>query len=464
MFEVQLLENRTRGKPRVDYKALGNGDRKYHEPSQQSKQPKVRANKPGQSLSAKQQTVAQKSQTNSPTRDLVTAKPTSGSIYPIPVVSSLLAQQNTALLSKMSGADEGSEKGAKSSPLKEEGDAADSVAARIASLEERNKRLLKQKEALQKEAEVRHWERLNADLELEILKMDVDERKKELPAKPPHRTVTDHRRGHRGGESGTEFEGGSGPEIENIQQLRRLEYLQRKAEEELHQWGLESDQDTGADGHGSSRGMQSGKKSRKSKKSHIPFPHESLGYEYVANKKSFDDLDIRLFVAGELGVMSRPNIPRAELEGRRDLLKILMYHAGNYQWKAVKNLYSVIIDSIYVQKDRKWENWDHDLARLETMMLMSYALPKGESSKGGNLKKEKSKSQSSYNNYKYDDEVDNQIWYCTAYNKGNCKHNQPHNHYVAGKTRVVQHICATCHKKKEYSGHREKSADCPYNN
>ncbi len=459
MFTVEILNNRTRGH-RLDYLSLANGDYAVREPLEKHSKVKQKADK----VKTLQRTgtlsgeivIADGNRDSPSVSNLTTADNIDSPVVSGPVEN--IAEQNSKMAS--GGGDKTNEKGETQHPPNSSDDAAEDMAARIAALEAKNNELVKQKEALAREAELRKWEKANSELELEITKMELDRRKKEVPTMPPDRRGRDHRRQHRGGVSGADSDS-SAPE--NIQKLRQLDYLQRKAEEELQQWGLESEQETEGEGAGSSRGMLTHKRSRKSKKSPIPFPQEYLGFEYVANIKTYEDLDIRLFVAGELGVMSRPNISRSELEGRRDLLKILMYHAGNYQWRAVKNLYSVIIDSIYIQKDRKWDNWDYDLARLETMMLMSYALPKGESVKSNNPKKEKSKSNSS--NYKYDnDEVDNQTWYCTAYNKGNCKHNQPHNHFVAGKTRVVQHICATCHKKKEFANHREKTADCPYNN
>ena len=359
---------------------------------------------------------------------------------------------------------DGSRKGETEHPPKVEELSAEDLASRIAALQARNDDLTKQKERMADELKLRKLEKDNADLDAWLFQYEADRRRAELPSKSMQRTGGLHRSSGRRGVSDRESSESEHSNMDNIQKLRRLESLQRKAEQELQAWGLDSERETDNDGY-STRGMP--RKQRKGKKPHIPQPQDSLGFEYVTQKKTFDDLDIRLFVSGELGIMSAPGISREELEGRRDLLKILMYHAGNYQWKAVKNLYSVVIDSIYVKKDRKWENWDHDLSRLETMMLMSYPLPKGDQGgKGGTNGRDKPKKQNNNNQnyFKNDDEVDNQVWYCTAFNKGNCKHSQPHNHFVAGKTRVVQHICATCHKKKEYLPHREKCAECPNNN
>ena len=85
----------------------------------------------------------------------------------------------------------------------------------------------------------------------------------------------------------------------------------------------------------SSRGKNktlSRRKGKKDKKPGVKLPCDALKYEYVNDEKQLSDLDIRLFVAGELGLILGQEGKRgseAERLGRMKLLESIMYHAGN---------------------------------------------------------------------------------------------------------------------------------------
>ena len=58
------------------------------------------------------------------------------------------------------------------------------------------------------------------------------------------------------------------------------------------------------------------------------WPHAHLQYEFVNKEVKFEDLDYRLFIAGELEVISESSISSSERQGRINLLKKIVYYTG----------------------------------------------------------------------------------------------------------------------------------------
>ena len=58
------------------------------------------------------------------------------------------------------------------------------------------------------------------------------------------------------------------------------------------------------------------------------WPHLMLQDEFVGKKLKFYDLDFKQFNAGELEIISLPNIGKKEEKGRIEFLKLLSYHAN----------------------------------------------------------------------------------------------------------------------------------------
>ena len=75
-------------------------------------------------------------------------------------------------------------------------------------------------------------------------------------------------------------------------------------------------------------------------------PQEFLRLEHVRDPIKFDDLDLRLFTAGELNIIDRHDIPLVEKRGRTDLLKNILYLAGYYEWRGILQFYATIINQI----------------------------------------------------------------------------------------------------------------------
>ena len=58
-------------------------------------------------------------------------------------------------------------------------------------------------------------------------------------------------------------------------------------------------------------------------------------YEYAGSKMSFEDLELNLFLAGELEIISGNKISDKEKKGRIELLKKISYFYELYEWKGI---------------------------------------------------------------------------------------------------------------------------------
>ena len=141
---------------------------------------------------------------------------------------------------------------------------------------------------------------------------------------------------------------GNGTNV-TLKELRKMESLQKKADSELRQhWNLSTDEDTGDETTVSADYVDlSGARKRTAKKKRkFKLPVDSLKYGYVNQNKQMNTIDIRLFVAGEMGTILNGRIGSTETLARLKMLETLMYHAGNFQWQAVKTLYMAVLDDI----------------------------------------------------------------------------------------------------------------------
>jgi hypothetical protein len=98
------------------------------------------------------------------------------------------------------------------------------------------------------------------------------------------------------------------------------------------------------------------------------WPQSKLQYEYAGSKMSFEDLELNLFVAGELEIISGKKISDKEKKGRIKLLKKISYFYELYEWKGIKKLYAHIIRQI----ENGLADWTHDFSEVETPLLIKY--------------------------------------------------------------------------------------------
>ncbi len=256
--------------------------------------------------------------------------------------------------------------------------------------------------------------------------------------------------------------------LTDIRDLRRSSALQQKSTDFLQQHHLvddlvdddDDDDDDDASDVGDQRGMLNGR--RKKVKSgmdvkvtdRVLYPqlwsHNEVENEFSLSNLKFKELTLRLFVVGELEIITSSNISEIEQSSRLLLLKTLMYYAGNYTWSSILDLYASILQKIELGKAQ----WGDSFERLEHMILTM----RPNSALQAKLAKKKGANNQQNSNGDH-------VLFCVSYQKGNC--NLPQTHMTAWKgdpnNQVsVNHICAKClltTGKRAY--HPESSPDCP---
>ena len=180
----------------------------------------------------------------------------------------------------------------------------------------------------------------------------------------------------------------------NIEDLRKNPKLQKQVQKELSKLGLkvvlsssssssESEStDSSSTDSDSSKKKKKKHKSKKHKKSGINakssdkvkdpqrWPHAYLQYEFVNKQVKFDELDFKLFLAGEISIISADDLSETERKGRLDLLKKIIYFSNTYEFKGLKAYYAAWLREIELGK----KNWSDDPQQIETAILSKYLL------------------------------------------------------------------------------------------
>ena len=235
-----------------------------------------------------------------------------------------------------------------------------------------------------------------------------------------------------------------------IDDLRKNPELQKQVQKQLNKIGLKcvsfeecsSSSDYESSDSSSSSDSESTKKKKKHKKrkrSGISakasdkvrdpqrWPQAYLQYEFVNKEVKFDQLDIKLFLAGEISIISSDDLSESERQGRLSLLKKIIYYSGTYEFKGLKALYAAWLREIELGK----KSWSDDPQQIEGAILSKYLLRgKGYSS----FKENSSKS----------DAAEDRTWFCSEYQRNKCKHKSSHLRVHNGKQKLANHICATC--------------------
>ena len=258
----------------------------------------------------------------------------------------------------------------------------------------------------------------------------------------------------------------------NIEDLRKNPKLQKQVQKELSKLGLkvvlsssssssESEStDSSSTDSDSSKKKKKKHKSKKHKKSGINakssdkvkdpqrWPHAYLQYEFVNKQVKFDELDFKLFLAGEISIISADDLSETERKGRLDLLKKIIYFSNTYEFKGLKAYYAAWLREIELGK----KNWSDDPQQIETAILSKYLL-KSRGFSGFSKKDSASKTDSN----------DDKTWFCSDYQRNKCKHKSGHLRVHNGKQKLASHICATCWlKDKKKLEHPECSSSCPH--
>ncbi|CAG2225059.1 unnamed protein product [Mytilus edulis] len=176
------------------------------------------------------------------------------------------------------------------------------------------------------------------------------------------------------------------------------------------------------------------------------WPHTTLQYEYINKSVSFQDLDLKLFVAGELEIIGSSKIKAIERNTRLSLLKKIVYYSSIYQWKSLLDFYAAFLRQI----ETGAKTWKDTPDNLEVPLLSKYVKQEFDKKHSFGAKKE-TKTHT--------------LWYCSLFQKNKCSKTSPHKILIRGVEREVNHFCATCYRlDKLKSHHPECSSACPHHN
>ena len=279
-----------------------------------------------------------------------------------------------------------------------------------------------------------------------------------------------------------EFVPDSDAEQVTVEDLKQNPKLQKKVQKELSKLGLKvvslpnessSSADNSSDSSSSdcdsshidsdnskSKSKKKKLKSKKHKKSGINakssdkvknpqrWPHAYLQYEYVNKQVKFDELDFKLFLAGEISIIAADDLSELEKKGRLNLLQKIIYYSNTYEFKGLKAFYAAWLREIELGK----RNWSDDPQQIESAILNKYLLKNkgfsGFANKGSSNKMESG---------------EDKTWFCSEFQRNKCKHKSSHLRVHNGKQKLASHICATCWlKDKKKLEHPECSSSCPH--
>ena len=265
----------------------------------------------------------------------------------------------------------------------------------------------------------------------------------------------------------------------NINTLRQDEDLRKIVRKELEAFGLSSNQgsintsstQSSSSSSSSSEERKKSKSRDKKKKKHKlksgitakasdrvkhpqKWPQAHLQYEHVSKQIQFKDLDFKLFIAGELEIISEDGLPESERIGRTKLLKKIVYFSNTYDFEGLKEFYAAWVREI----EMGLKTWLDSTHELESAVLSKHVKPHKYFANKTSFKKDTRPSSKS--NPSSDDE---KIWFCSLYQKNKCSNRANHMVVYKGKMRMAMHICATCWlKDKQKLEHPESSTACPH--
>lgn len=175
------------------------------------------------------------------------------------------------------------------------------------------------------------------------------------------------------------------------------------------------------------------------------WPQAFLHHEHVSKQVKFDQLDFKLFIAGELEIISEENLTKTESQGRLSLLKKIVYYSSTYEFEGLKKFYASWVREIEVGRKK----WSDDPSSWESAFLSKYIIK-------SNKHFTASRKEKVSNN-------EERVWFCSAYQRNKCTHKSNHMLVIKGKMRLASHICASCWlKDKKKLEHPESSSCCPH--
>ena len=358
--------------------------------------------------------------------------------------------------------------------------------ARISELEEAERRLREESELEILRLKVRERERRIERIEMEIhrereRREHVDREMSRVDGKQRQDSDNEAER-DRNDRSGKDR-----PKID-INSLRKMAPLRRKASKELKKLGLveisESETETGESSESDTNLQDSSSdESPKSNKRYIKlkknrkiksgitakssdtvinrqrYPHAQLRFDYVSKNISYDKLEMNLFVAGELEIISSSRIKKGEKKARISLLKKLMYLSTTYEFVTVKSLYAAIVREIELGHIK----WGDDYQYVESAILSR------NKEKGGLSHNSEKMQLRPKPSYEHPTRANThlaeapKLFFCAKYQRNKCEFKASHSMVVNGKSKWAKHVCASCWlKDKKELAHPECSSACPH--
>lgn len=98
------------------------------------------------------------------------------------------------------------------------------------------------------------------------------------------------------------------------------------------------------------------------------YPQAQLRFDFVSANVTFDKLDLNLFVAGELEIITDVRTKDKEKDGRLNLLKKIMYLSTSYDFNTLKSYYAAVLREIELGK----KSWSDDFQYIEAAILSKH--------------------------------------------------------------------------------------------
>ena len=119
------------------------------------------------------------------------------------------------------------------------------------------------------------------------------------------------------------------------------------------------------------RSKKSGMSKRASDRVKYPqvWPHTLLQYEFVSEHMSFKKLDMKMFFAAKLEILTS-KISKSEFRGRLKFLKKIAYFTNIYDWSQLLNYYAAWLRRI----EMGFNSWSDEPAQIENAVLASKML------------------------------------------------------------------------------------------
>lgn len=165
----------------------------------------------------------------------------------------------------------------------------------------------------------------------------------------------------------------------------------------------------------------------------LKWPHKKLDPRWVARRPAVHQLQFEHVVAGEIAIIMRSSNPE-EVKCRLHILQKLAYWNLQEQgWPRVRDIYTGILHRL----EEGEATWSATFDEYDMAFPIKISHNRGSTT------------------------GKREVFWCKDFNKGTCTLDSGHKATIAGRERVVTHICAACWKQGKREKHSETDASCP---